>query len=82
MKLPWLYAIALIACALAMFPPIWALYVSLSVTADGRTELGFGHYFEVMGEPQFWLSLWNSFAAAESQHVFFDLSRGVCRPMA
>jgi ABC-type glycerol-3-phosphate transport system permease component len=45
-------------------PPIWALYVSLSVTADGRSRLGFDHYWQVMSEPQFWLSLWNSLAAA------------------
>jgi ABC-type glycerol-3-phosphate transport system permease component len=45
-------------------PPIWAPYVSLSVTADGRSRLGFDHYWQVMSEPQFWLSLWNSLAAA------------------
>jgi multiple sugar transport system permease protein len=47
-----------------MFPPIWALYVSLAVTTSDHLSLGFEHYMEVTAEPQFWLSLWNSFAAA------------------
>ena len=64
MKLALLYIVALLASAFAMFPPIWVLYVSLSVTADGRSRLGFDHYWQVMSEPQFWLSLWNSLAAA------------------
>lgn len=64
MKVTLLYVGALLACALAMFPPIWALCVSLAVTADGHTRLGLDHYWEVVGEAQFWLSLWNSLAAA------------------
>jgi ABC-type glycerol-3-phosphate transport system permease component len=59
-----LYSVALLACALAMFPPIWALYISLSVTANGGTRLGLDNYVEVLSQPQFLLSLWNSFAAA------------------
>ncbi|TPI67219.1 carbohydrate ABC transporter permease [Mesorhizobium sp. B3-1-3] len=59
-----LYAVALVSCALTMFPPIWALYVSVSVNVDGRSRFGFDHFAEVTADPQFWLSMWNSFAAA------------------
>jgi multiple sugar transport system permease protein len=59
-----LYAIALCACALAMAPPIWALFVSLSVNTGSGVTLGFTHYREVLSEPQFWTSLWHSFVAA------------------
>ena len=64
MKTRLLYAVALLACTLALIPPLWALYVSLSVQGDGTTLIGFDHYREVLSQPQFWLSLWNSFAAA------------------
>ena len=64
MKIKLLYASALLSCALAMFPPIWALFVSLAVTENGRTLIRLDHYEQVLGQPQFWLSLWNSFAAA------------------
>lgn len=57
-----LYAAALLACALAMVPPLWALTVSLSVQGG----LGLDHYREVLSQPQFWRALWNSFAAASS----------------
>jgi multiple sugar transport system permease protein len=60
----FLYAVALISSALTMFPPVWALYVSLSVNSDGQSRLGFDHFAEVTADPQFWLSMWNSFAAA------------------
>jgi ABC-type glycerol-3-phosphate transport system permease component len=59
-----LYAVALLACVLALVPPLWALAVSLSVQRDGVALVGLDHYREVLGQPQFWLSLWNSFAAA------------------
>ena len=64
MKTTVLYAIALCACALAMAPPIWALFVSLSVDTGSGVALGFIHYREVLSEPQFWTSLWHSFVAA------------------
>jgi ABC-type glycerol-3-phosphate transport system permease component len=64
MKTRILYAVALLACGLAVIPPLWALYVSLSVQGDGATMIGLDHYREVLSQPQFWLSLWNSFAAA------------------
>jgi len=61
-----LYAVALLACAVAIIPPLWALYVSLSVQADGAVVLGMDNFREVLTQPQFWSSLWNSFAAAAS----------------
>ena len=59
-----LYAVVLVACTIALIPPLWALFVSLSVQGDGTVGIGLDHYREVMSEPQFWLALWNSFVAA------------------
>jgi multiple sugar transport system permease protein len=64
-----LYAVALFACALSIVPPLWALLVSLSVQGDGVVLLGFDHYREVLTQPQFWLSLWNSFAVSASSTI-------------
>ena len=64
MSIRLLYGIAFLACAFGVFPPLWALYVSFAVTEGGHTRLGLDYYAEVLVEPQFWLSLWNSFAAA------------------
>lgn len=66
MKTRLLYAVALLACALALIPPLWALFVSLSVQAGGAFALGLDNYREVLAQPQFWTSLWHSFAAAGS----------------
>jgi ABC-type glycerol-3-phosphate transport system permease component len=59
-----LYIIALVSCTLTMFPPVWALYISLSVNKNGESRLGLDHFVEVTTNQQFWLSMWNSFAAA------------------
>ncbi|WP_158818902.1 carbohydrate ABC transporter permease [Methylocapsa sp. S129] len=69
MKIRLLYAVALLACVLTIIPPLWALFVSLSVQADGATGLGIDNYREVLSQPQFWTSLWHSFAAAASSTI-------------
>ncbi|WP_284315368.1 carbohydrate ABC transporter permease [Labrys miyagiensis] len=56
--------VALVSCSLTLFPPVWALYVSLSITVDGVWRLGLDHFVEVATDAQFWLSIWHSFAAA------------------
>jgi ABC-type glycerol-3-phosphate transport system permease component len=68
-KIRLLYAVALLACALAIIPPLWALFVSLSVQAGGAVVLGMDNYREVLAQPQFWTSLWHSFAAAASSTI-------------
>ncbi|MGX7874636.1 carbohydrate ABC transporter permease [Mesorhizobium sp. ORM6] len=66
MRTAFLYALALLACTIAIIPPLWALFISLSVQGDGVVGFGVDHYREVMAQPQFWLSLWNSFAVSAS----------------
>jgi len=59
-----LYAVALLACALSVVPPLWALFVSLSVHHGGGIALGLANYRKILGEPQFWSSIWHSFATS------------------
>lgn len=64
MKLPFLYVVAILACLLALIPPLWALLVSLSVQGGETVRFGLENYREVLAQPQFWACLANSFAAA------------------
>jgi multiple sugar transport system permease protein len=58
------YIVALVACALTIVPPLWALYVSFSVQTDSGPGLGFENYRDVLSQGQFWGSLLNSFLTA------------------
>ena len=64
MRTRLLYIVALVACALTIVPPLWALYVSFSVQTDAGPGLGFENYRDVLSQGQFWGSLWNSFLTA------------------
>ncbi|MEZ2127812.1 MULTISPECIES: carbohydrate ABC transporter permease [unclassified Sinorhizobium] len=64
MRVGLLYIIALGACALTVLPPLWALYVSFSISTDAGATLGFENYRDVLSQGQFWGSLLNSFLTA------------------
>ncbi|MBY3002048.1 carbohydrate ABC transporter permease [Rhizobium leguminosarum] len=64
MKTKFLYAIALVAGVLTILPPLWALFVSLSVNNDAGAGFGLENYRDVLSQAQFWGSLWNSFLTA------------------
>ena len=64
MKIRLLYAVAFLACGLAIVPPLWALFVSLSIQSGGSPTLGMDNYRQVLSQPQFWDLLWHSLAAA------------------
>ena len=63
MKVRLLYAAALLACLLALLPPLWALFVSLS-DSSGGWALSLANYREVLGQPQFWSALLHSLLAS------------------
>jgi ABC-type glycerol-3-phosphate transport system permease component len=60
MKTRLLYAAALVACALTVLPPLWALYVSFSVNTGNGPGYGLDNYREVLSQSQFWMALWHS----------------------
>ncbi len=64
MKTKFLYALALVACALTILPPLWALFVSFSVQTDAGPGLGLENYRNVLSQEQFWAALWHSFLTA------------------
>ncbi|NNU62826.1 carbohydrate ABC transporter permease [Ochrobactrum soli] len=69
MKTKLLYAIALVACALTVLPPLWALFVSFSVNTGDGTGLGVQNYIDVLSQEQFWTALWHSLATATMSTV-------------
>jgi multiple sugar transport system permease protein len=63
-KTKLLYTLALVACVLTILPPLWALFVSLSMNTDAGAGFGLENYRDVLSQGQFWGSLWNSFLTA------------------
>jgi ABC-type glycerol-3-phosphate transport system permease component len=64
MKLRILYIVALLSCGFAILPPLWALYVSLSVHNETTNGFSFGNYRQIFAQDAFWGALWHSFATA------------------
>jgi len=60
----FLYFVALVACALTLAPPLWALYISFLVNTDAGPAMGLANYRDVLSQADFWSALWSSFATA------------------
>lgn len=64
MKTRLLYAIALLSCFIALLPPLWAIYVSLTLHGETAGLPDLANYRQVFAQAAFWSSLWHSCATS------------------